>query len=53
MSKHGKMMAATKKMTQQINKQENKMYYQHETAQKSPRTENERKMHRTLENQKF
>lgn len=53
MSKHGKMMAAAKKMTQQVNKQENKMYYQNSTEQKSPRTEHERNNHRKLENFKF
>lgn len=48
MSKQGRMRAAAKKMIQQINKNENKHYYQNGTAQKSPRTENERSMHRKL-----
>jgi hypothetical protein len=48
MSRHGRTMAAHKKMMQQVNKQENKMYYQNSTEQKSPRTESERNMHRKL-----
>jgi hypothetical protein len=48
MSKRGVAKAAAKKMTQQINKQENKEYYQNQGAVKSPRSDNERKQHRTV-----
>lgn len=48
MSKKGVARAAAKKLTQQINKQENKEYYQNESAVKSGRSENERKQHRTV-----
>ena len=49
MSKKGRMLAAHKKKVQKMNKQENKMYYQHEADQKSPRTDRERAEHRTLQ----
>ena len=52
MSKKGLRREAEKKFTQKMGKQENKLYYQNSTEQKSPRTEDERKTHRKVENQK-
>lgn len=48
MSEKGKRRAAAKKLTQQINAQENKAHYQNGSEQKSERSESERKQHRTV-----
>ena len=48
MSKKGRIRASHKMLIQKMNKQENKMYYQHETDQKSPRTERDRSEHRKI-----
>jgi hypothetical protein len=48
MSKKGVRLAEHKKFVQKVNKQENKAYYQNGSEQKNPRSENERKQHRTV-----
>jgi hypothetical protein len=48
MSLKGLKRAATKRITQKVNKEENKKYYQNGTAQKSERSERERAEHRKI-----